>query len=382
MPSKDRGIFERPPGSDIWWIHWYDHMGRRHRQKIGTQADAKRKRGEVKALVYKIKKGMEHPRALFDAKFLTLEELGEGVEFTLGDFIDSCKPELISKKTWGDLSRFSEKWKKMIGHLKLTEVKAQHAVLRRTKRLEQGIAPATCNRETEFLRAILNKAVRDGHLLANPLARLKDLPEDNKRVRWLRFDEEARLQEVLNPERFEIVAFAMDMGLRRSKIFNLAWFDVHFEDAGWVEVREAKAGSSRQIPFMTTRVRELLERRKESQKGPWVFPSTARYPSDHPKSGERCWDDPRNGDAFCKQWFRPAVISADIHDLTFHDLRHTFCSRLVMAGVPLRTVMELAGHKNFQTTLRYAHLAPENFAAASIALNEYNQAKMLLRAVK
>src|SRR5436309_5526688 len=57
-------------------------------------------------------------------------------------------------------------------------------------------------------------------------------------------------------------------------------------------------------------------------------------------------------------WFDPVVKAAGIKDFSWHCLRHTFISRLVMAGVDLRTVQELAGHKNIAMTCRYAHLAP------------------------
>lgn len=381
--KKARGVFERPKGSGNWWIHWYDHDRKRHRQKIGTFAEAKRRYGAVKSLVERIKRKLEHPCILVDMGYLDESYLNVNADLTLNDFIKDCLPELKQKKSWKDQERFARTWGKLIGHFKLTEIEAKHAVKRRTARRDSGAAPATCNRETEFLRSLLNKAVRDGHIQANPLSRLKDLPEDNKRIRWLRFEEEERLENHIAAEDFEIVAFAMDMGLRRAKIFSLTWVDVQLEGKGWVEVREAKAGSSRQVPIMTDRVRELLVRRKASQEGPWVFPSTARHPkSKGEQSGKRKWEHQLNADGFCKRKFRPSVQMAEVLDFRFHDLRHTFCSRLVMAGVPLRTVMELAGHKNFQTTLRYAHLAPENFTAASSTLNEYNQAKRHLRAVK
>jgi integrase len=59
-----------------------------------------------------------------------------------------------------------------------------------------------------------------------------------------------------------------------------------------------------------------------------------------------------------RSWFDDAVVEAGIENFHWHDLRHTFCSRLVMAGVPLKVVQELAGHKTIQMTARYSHLAP------------------------
>jgi len=65
-----------------------------------------------------------------------------------------------------------------------------------------------------------------------------------------------------------------------------------------------------------------------------------------------------------KHWFEPAVREAGVKDFTWYCLRHTFASRLVMAGVDLRTVAELMGHQQIQMTMRYAHLAPAHTLAA------------------
>ncbi len=65
-----------------------------------------------------------------------------------------------------------------------------------------------------------------------------------------------------------------------------------------------------------------------------------------------------------ERWFERCVQAAGVPDFRWHDLRHTFASRLVMAGVDLRTVQELLGHKSILMTMRYAHLAPAHLRDA------------------
>lgn len=65
-----------------------------------------------------------------------------------------------------------------------------------------------------------------------------------------------------------------------------------------------------------------------------------------------------------KHWFNPTVEEAGLRDFTWYCLRHTFASRLAMAGVDLLTISELMGHKTIQMTKRYAHLAPAHNQAA------------------
>ena len=73
---------------------------------------------------------------------------------------------------------------------------------------------------------------------------------------------------------------------------------------------------------------------------------------------------PMDSRAFLRRVFEPALKKAGIQDASWNVLRHTTASRLVMAGVPLPTVKEVLGHRNIQTTMRYAHLVPSHIQAA------------------
>jgi integrase len=71
-----------------------------------------------------------------------------------------------------------------------------------------------------------------------------------------------------------------------------------------------------------------------------------------------------------EKWFAKLVKAVGIKDFTWHDLRHTFASRLAMAGVSMRHIADLMGHSEIQTTMRYAHLAPGHLADAVEKLAE------------
>ncbi len=92
---------------------------------------------------------------------------------------------------------------------------------------------------------------------------------------------------------------------------------------------------------MNSVLREILLKLKESKRSAYVFPSK---PPD--------------------KWFPEVLRESGIEDFTWHCLRHTFASRLVMRGVDLRSVQELMGHRSIVTTMRYAHLAPKHLADA------------------
>ena len=68
--------------------------------------------------------------------------------------------------------------------------------------------------------------------------------------------------------------------------------------------------------------------------------------------------------------FKNACNRAGIKNLRFHDLRHTFATRLVLAGVDLASVSKLLGHSTIQMTMRYAHPTPEALKSAVSKLNK------------
>jgi site-specific recombinase XerD len=100
----------------------------------------------------------------------------------------------------------------------------------------------------------------------------------------------------------------------------------------------------------------LEELKRSATSDAWVFPSARQ----------------EEGLRSARGWFVSALRDAKVDDYTWHCNRHTFASRLVMAGVDIRTVGELLGHRSLQMTMRYAHLAPAHNAAAVDRLVQSN----------
>jgi integrase len=124
-------------------------------------------------------------------------------------------------------------------------------------------------------------------------------------------------------------------------LLGLRWCDVDLK-GGVLTIPKAKNGEARHVPLTST-VRTILSHRPRSLDGSaLVFPNT---------EGHR---DLR----WAKKTVPGALRAAQIEDFRFHDLRHTFASRLAMEAVELMTIRELMGHKTMAMTLRYPHLSP------------------------
>ena len=128
----------------------------------------------------------------------------------------------------------------------------------------------------------------------------------------------------------------------------------------WVPA--SKNGTARCIPLNDAAIRALTTLRERSDGTGAVMRSVGG----HGRAAGEALVTP-------KQWFAAACRKAGLDGYTWHANRHTFASRLVMAGVPLRTVQELMGHKGIQMTCRYAHLADEHQLEAVMKLDNWGK---------
>jgi integrase len=305
----ERGIFERPAGSNIWWIRFADKNGRIRRQKVGPKGLAKRLYEKRKT---QVREGKFFPELLANTKGPTFAE-------AMDDYITRKEPIWKSSKEW---KRIGEKWKERFKGRDLSGIERadiEQEISTLARRLKRGtvnrLKPGTVNRHVTLLKAFLHDAMINGELAADPACLVKKLREDNERVRFLSEAEQQRLIDTLPPKYRSVVRFAILTGMRRGEVFNLQWRDIDFATRN-MTVREPKEGRIKCLP-MSQAVYDLLV-------GGLPHQSTEHA------SGDRVFAfDPHN---FVNRVFIPAVRRAEIQDFRFHDLRHTFATRLIMKG--------------------------------------------------
>lgn len=215
------------------------------------------------------------------------------------------------------------------------------------------------------------------------MAKLKALKLDSKgKIRYLDEDEATRLRQALEDRQAEaraerdsanqwrtnrnkpelaslnqvaftdrlkpLVLVSLNTGMRRGELFDLKWSAVNFKTKTITVIGDqTKTLDTRHIPMNKETVSTLKSWQEQTSGTGHVFPG---------ESGKRLDD--------VKTAWTNLLVRAKIEDFRWHDMRHDFASRLVMAGVPLNTVRDLLGHSDIKMTLRYAHLAPGTKAAA------------------
>jgi len=237
---------------------------------------------------------------------------------------------------------------------------------------ERPRSASTVNHELASLKHIFNKGMAWGILGKNPAAKVQKLPETKGRTRFLSAEEVERLLEAAPVHLRPIIIMALETGMRRGEILGLKWTDVDMKNS-MAYVGETKTNTPRHVP-MSGRLRATLAALPRRLGTDYVFTGAIRHT---PAGGRlrRPLNQPvgKIGLPFrdVDTAFRNACTSAGIVDFHFHDLRHTAASHMVMAGVPMRTVGEILGHKTATMTERYSHLTPEHKRDAIEKLSAY-----------
>jgi integrase len=319
------GIYQK---GEMWGIDYYDGFKRR-RKLIGTS------KGEAKnELAIKRKerlRGRQEIAPRIDAPPFD--------QFVEGQYTDYAR---TNKRGFNNEQYRLKQLVKCFGKRKLSELTRWDAENFKNEMVRR-VAPATVNRLLGNLKHILSTAVKWEALSGNPFMGVKLLRVPKRSARILSDEEEVKLLAACNkiraPHLEPVLIIALNTGMRKGEILGLRWEHVDLKERLISIINGKTAESDRRIP-MNDAVFELLSNLYQKRKSEFLFPSTR-------KIGER-FLDPKVG-------FMKAVRLGEIPHIRFHDLRHTFATRLVRSGVDLITIQQLLGHSKITTTARYAH---------------------------
>ena len=340
-----------------WQARYSTPSGRQeHSTKLRNRDQARREAGRI-------------DRLLEAGEFNALEEERTRPEITFAQFVEE---ELLPKyRGWGTRTRktarsYLNRLNGTFGDKALTGITPRMIegyLARRRDDPDKPLSTATRNRHLACLKVVFKSAVNWNFAASNPADRVKMEREQQQVPDALTDQELARLLQAL-PEHLRAVAsFAVDTGMRASKVFGLTWADVDLETPwddpdgntkrGIITVRAPKNDEDRVIP-MTDRAFDTLvaiRERNAASKTPClqVFPFTADFVNS-----------------------RLTRVAEDVgieKHVTMHIFRHTWATRLRDRGVPLDRIKALGGWKTMRMVERYAKMRDPQLQAAIAALN-------------
>lgn len=217
-----------------------------------------------------------------------------------------------------------------------------------------NVAHSTADKDLGVLKAFFNWCIDRGLAATNPVCRVKFFHANNERIRYFTDEEWERLSGAavkLHDRSSYLVdkmVLARHTGLRRANLFRAQWTWVDWLTRV-LRVPRTKNNHAHAVPLNDTAfatLKRLYAERDLELDSPYIFV----HAHDARHAGKPVLD--------VKNAFHTALEDANIVDFTWHDFRHDYASRLVMAGVSLRAVAELLGHRGLRMVMRYAHLAP------------------------
>ncbi len=346
-----KNIFKR---GSVYWIRY-------------TGLDTKQKRESVNRALGK-DAGYDDAKLLLASRITTI---GEGKEPEIKKILNHSFKELAERyMSWIEGRQNSAKIKgytmgqllSQYADIPLRRFSTSLIAQLQTDLINKGYKASSNNKVTNLIKHMFRKATEWDMVEEEALKRIrrvKPLKDNNRRLRFLSKEECQELISHCTGNTKAIVITALNTGCRKGEILSLKWDNVDLKH-GFISLIETKNGERREIPINET-LRGTLQGITRRLDVPHVFYDAV--------TGKPYQD--------VKRSFNTALRRAGIKDFHFHDLRHTFASHLVMAGVDITTVSRLLGHKSLTMTLRYSHLAPEHMSKAVDILDSAINGKMI-----
>lgn len=324
----ERGLFRR---GKIWWLRYSGPDGKQRRESSGG-SDFKAARRILLDRRREVSEGRDPAPEKIGR--VTIQETAErysawaagqqgwkrGKKYLVGKIVENFGDTLISRLSPSQVSRWLD---------------------------ETGWGPANRNRHLAALHHLFSKALEWGLCNQGDRDRIHGVRlvrEPAGRVRYLSEEEVRRLMDACDPGRLRpIVAAAILTGARLGSLQGVSWGDIDLAH-GYLEFRVTKSGAPYRVPTSAP-LRNLL--------------------LSLPVGGS---SEPVFAQGSIRRAFSTACRRAGLVDVSFHVLRHTAASHLVMSGVDLVTVKDLLGHASIRMTQRYAHLSPGHRQEAAEAL--------------
>ncbi len=277
-------------------------------------------------------------------------------------------------------------------HKNLEDINIKDLEDYRKKRLRQGRSPSTINREMNLLQGLFSKAIEWDVIKETPFRKLKPLKVNKKGItRYLSIHEERALREALRSRdaqkrnkreqsnewhiqrKYKIhvpsynnysyvdylepaVLLALNTGMRKGELLSLCWRDIDLNQRMLnIKGENTKSSQSRNIPLNEEAYSVMLTWKNER------FTKNDDYIFTNPATGEKLND--------IKKAWQEVLKQANIENFRFHDLRHTFASKLAMRNIDLYSIKELLGHSRLEMVQRYAHLSQDYLKKALSTLD-------------
>jgi integrase len=336
-----------------WWIKYYD-QGKPYFQSTG-KAEKREAISFLKKVEAKVLEGQREGSQIHRTRF---EEL-----------VDLLKQEYAMKgrKTWVRREQHIAHLKKVFGGIRVKSITSEKLQGYVQKRLNEGLSPATVNRELDCLRRMMVLGTRQTPQKVAKIPHFPKLAEDNVREGFFDHEEFLALRGA-SPDHLKIaMTIAYYTGMRRGEIIGdkgVRWEQVDFElNCIRLASSQTKTKTPR-IIYMCDDFLRVMKRAKELR--------DRHYP-------DCVYVCHRNGKPFYELlhgWYA-ACQRVGITGKTFHDLRRTAVRNLVRAGVPETVAMRISGHKTRSVFDRYNVTSEEDLQQAANRLNQYFKEKMV-----